>query len=95
MMTRWLTAVLLLIAAPLTAYTIYLKDGSRLIAREKYTLEGDRALIVLQNGTLNLAAKVSVAPDGISFAGGGDPMTLGAHALVDRGRVVFGPCHRW
>ncbi len=46
-----LALILLLIAAPMAAYTIYLKDGSRLIAREKYTLDGDRALIVLQNGT--------------------------------------------
>jgi hypothetical protein len=46
-----LVMTLLLAAAPLAAYTIYLKDGSRLIAREKYTLEGDRALILLQNGT--------------------------------------------
>lgn len=47
---------LLLLAAPLAAYTIYLKDGSRLIAREKYTLDGDRALILLQNGTQTFLA---------------------------------------
>ena len=47
---------LLLIAAPMAAYTIYLKDGSRLIAREKYTLDGDRALILLQNGTQTFLA---------------------------------------
>ncbi len=51
-----LLLVLLLAAAPLAAYTIYLKDGSRLIAREKYTLDGDRALIVLQNGTQTFLA---------------------------------------
>ena len=46
-----LALILLLAATPIAAYTIYLKDGNRLIAREKYTLEGDRALILLQNGT--------------------------------------------
>jgi hypothetical protein len=51
-----LVLILLLVAAPLAAYTIYLKDGSRLIAREKYTLDGDRALIVLQNGTQTFLA---------------------------------------
>lgn len=51
-----LALLLLLLAAPLAAYTIYLKDGSRLIAREKYTLDGDRALIVLQNGTQTFLA---------------------------------------
>ena len=51
-----LALILLLVAAPLAAYTIYLKDGSRLIAKEKYTLDGDRALIVLQNGTQTFLA---------------------------------------
>ncbi len=54
--------LVLLIAAPAAAYTIYLKDGSRLIAREKYQLDGDRALIVLQNGTQTFldAAEIDV-----------------------------------
>jgi hypothetical protein len=51
-----LALILLLVAAPIAAYTIYLKDGSRLIAKEKYTLDGDRALIVLQNGTQTFLA---------------------------------------
>jgi len=39
------------IAAPLAAYSIVLKDGSRIVAREKYTVQGDRAYFVLENGT--------------------------------------------
>ncbi len=39
------------LAAPLAAYTIYLKDGSKLQAREKYAVDGSRALITLFNGT--------------------------------------------
>ena len=43
----------LLAAAPLLAsgYTIYLKDGSRLVAKEKYKVAGGRAIITLLNGT--------------------------------------------
>lgn len=41
----------LVVAAPLGAYTIYLKDGSRIIAREAHKIEEGKALIVLQNGT--------------------------------------------
>jgi hypothetical protein len=37
-------------AAPLAAYTVYLKDGSKIQAREKYTVDGARAIIVLQSG---------------------------------------------
>ena len=44
-------ALMVLITAPLLAYSIYLKDGSRLIAKEKYTIEDGKAIIVLQNGT--------------------------------------------
>lgn len=41
----------LIVVAPLSAYTIYLKDGSTLIAKEKHRVEDGKALIVLQNGT--------------------------------------------
>ena len=51
-----LALILLFLAAPMAAYTIYLRDGARLIAKEKYTLDGDRALIVLQNGTQTFLA---------------------------------------
>ncbi|HEX4951909.1 MAG TPA: hypothetical protein VF017_00735 [Thermoanaerobaculia bacterium] len=42
---------LLALAGPALAYTIYLKDGSSLPAKEKYRVEGDRAIITLANGT--------------------------------------------
>ncbi|HKI04063.1 MAG TPA: hypothetical protein VKK31_18935 [Thermoanaerobaculia bacterium] len=43
----------LLTTAPLMAagYVIYLKDGSRIAAKEKYRIENGRALITLPNGT--------------------------------------------
>lgn len=44
-------AVLLLAAGPVHAYVIYLKDGSSFEAREKYTVKGNTALIVLTNGS--------------------------------------------
>lgn len=40
-----------LATAPLFAYTIYLKDGSRLIAKSAYEIRDDVAYITLQNGT--------------------------------------------
>lgn len=43
----------LLATAPLLAagYVIYLKDGSRIAAKEKYRLDKGRAIIILPNGT--------------------------------------------
>lgn len=57
---RWAVAaaLALLLASPLAAYTIYLKDGSTVQAKTKYKVENGRALITLPNGTqtfLNLS----------------------------------------
>jgi hypothetical protein len=46
-----LAAALLLAASPLLAYTIYLKDGSSITVREKYTVQGDTAYVVLPSGS--------------------------------------------
>jgi len=46
----WAVAAILL-ATPLFAYTIWLKDGSNIIAGESYRVEGDRVIITLRNGT--------------------------------------------
>jgi hypothetical protein len=43
--------VLLLEPGSLFAYTIFLKDGSSIQSKEKYTINGDRAVITLPNGT--------------------------------------------
>lgn len=49
--TALLSAMAILAAGPLAAYTIYLKDGSTIQSKGKYRIEGDRAHIVLPNGT--------------------------------------------
>lgn len=43
-------AAALLAAAPAFAYTIYLKDGSKIVTQEKYTVEDGRAILVLPSG---------------------------------------------
>lgn len=50
---RFLAILLLLVTAPLFAagYAIYLKDGSRIVAKQKYTVDKGRAIIILLNGT--------------------------------------------
>jgi hypothetical protein len=44
------------LAQSAAAYTIYLKDGSRIIARDKYEVQGDKAIITLENGTQTFLA---------------------------------------
>lgn len=42
----------LLLALPAAAYVVVLQDGSKIMAEEKYRVEGDRAIIELPNGTV-------------------------------------------
>lgn len=54
MRPRILTAAalaLVLSTSSAWAYTVYLKDGTKLVARDKYKVQNGLALIVLQNGT--------------------------------------------
>lgn len=57
-MRRFILFTLLaaLFAGPALAYTIVLKDGSTIVARQKYQVEGKRAIITLQNGTRTFLA---------------------------------------
>lgn len=50
------TLAAMLLTAPLLAYTVVLKDGSTILARQKYQVEGKRAIITLQNGTRTFLA---------------------------------------
>lgn len=59
-----LTLAFALLASPLfAAYVIYLKDGSTITARDKYTIKDGRAIIVLLNGTQSFvkASEIDVA----------------------------------
>ena len=55
--------LVLLCAAPLAAYTVWLKDGSSISARDKYEIKDGKAIITLTNGTQSFidAAKIDVA----------------------------------
>lgn len=52
-----------LFAGQAAAYVIYLKDGSKILAQEKYEIRNGQAHIVLQNGTRTFldAAEIDVA----------------------------------
>jgi hypothetical protein len=49
--TRLILLLIILLSSPLAAYQIFLKDGSSISAKEKYRVQGDRAIIVLNSGT--------------------------------------------
>lgn len=49
--TLVLAAALILVAGPALAFTVFLKDGASIVAKEEYRIEGDRIIITLPNGT--------------------------------------------
>ena len=55
--------LLVLCAGPLAAYTIWLKDGTTIIARGKYEVKNGKAIITLQNGEQSFidAAQIDAA----------------------------------
>jgi hypothetical protein len=76
---------LLLAALPAGAYTIYLRDGSRLLAREKYQIENGRAIIVLQNGTTTFIAAGEIDVQRTEQA---NRNNLGTAVVLEDGKVT-------
>jgi hypothetical protein len=77
------------LAAPLGAYTIYLRDGSTLIAKEKYRIEDGKALIVLQNGTQTFIDAAEIDVEKTERVNRGNYGT--AFFIDDEGHVIEAP----
>ena len=76
-------------ATPLGAYTIYLRDGSTLIAKEKYRVEDGKALIVLQNGTQTFIEATEIDVEKTERVNKGNYGT--AFFIDDDGKVIEAP----
>jgi len=70
---------------PLFAYTIYLKDGSRLMADGPYRVEGEQAIITLQNGTRTSIAAAEIDEQRTVEANAGG---YGAALVLDDGKFT-------
>lgn len=84
-MTNKTVVILLLafaLALPAAAYTIYLKDGSRIIARHKYVVEGERAIITLENGTQTFLAAAEID---VKRSDGANASNLGSALIFEDG----------
>jgi len=81
--------LILAISVPLSAYTIYLKDGSTLVAKEKYRIEDGKALIVLQNGTQTFIDAAEIDIDKTARVNKGNYGT--AFFINDDGKVIEAP----
>lgn len=89
---RSLTIIVLLflgLAVSANAYTIYLKDGSTLVAKEKYRVEEGKALIILQNGTQTFIDASEIDVDRTDQVNKGNYGT--AFFIDDEGQVIEAP----
>jgi hypothetical protein len=73
------------LAAPAAAYTIYLKDGSRIMAKGKYTVDGDKAIIRLESGTQTFLPFSEIDVERTDAANQTD---LGGALVFDDGKFV-------
>lgn len=74
----------LAVASPLLAYTIYLKDGAKIIAREKYRIEDDKIYFTLQSGT---ETYYSLAEIDIERTNAANQRDVGTALVVEGGKV--------
>lgn len=74
-----------MLCGPLFAYTVYLKDGTRINAKNKYRIEGERAIIVLQNGTRTF---IKAAEIDIRRTEEANKTNLGSAQLLEGGKVI-------
>ena len=81
-------AVLLLFAGQASAYTIFLKDGSRVQAREKYRVAGDKAIIVLPSGSMT---ELPLARIDVARTERGNATDYGSATVVDEPTVSAKP----
>jgi hypothetical protein len=87
-----ITALMIVItAAPAFAYSIYLKDGSRLIAREKFRIEDGRAIIVLQNGTQTF---IDIAEIDIPRTEEANQSRYGTAFVIEDGKLIEAPVNK-
>jgi hypothetical protein len=83
--------LLVAVSGPLLAYTIYLKDGSRLVAREVYRVQDGKAIITLQNGTQTF---IDASEIDVQRTLNANREGYGTALMVDEGKVIEGPIVR-
>ena len=80
-----MTLAVICLTASASAYTIYLKDGSRIIAKNKYVIRDGQALIVLQNGT---TVSYDAAEIDVPRTDEENKSDYGSAVILDQGKVV-------
>lgn len=75
----------LLSAGSLAAYTVYLKDGSSIVAKKKYIVQGDKAILILASGTETALALAEIDTAKTDAANQDD---LGTAIVIENGKAT-------
>ncbi len=81
-------AVLLWLAGPAMAYVVFLRDGSKLIAKDKYRVAGAKALITLPNGT---ETEINLSEIDVARTEGANKENLGTAVVIEDGKSTTTP----
>lgn len=81
-------ALLLTLAGPAMAYVVFLRDGSKLVAKEKYRLAGTKALITLPNGT---ETEINVSEIDVARTEAANKDNLGTAVVIEDGKTTTTP----
>lgn len=71
-------------AGSLAAYTVHLKDGSSIVAKKKYTVQGDKAILVLPSGT---ETALALAEIDIAKTEAANQDDLGTAIVIENGKA--------
>ncbi len=75
----------LLSAGSLAAYTVHLKDGSSIVAKKKYMVQGDKAILVLPSGT---ETALALAEIDIAKTDAANQDDLGTAIVIENGKAT-------
>ena len=75
---------LALFTGPALAYTIYLKDGSKIVTAEKYTVRGDKAIVKLTSGTESMLPMAEIDIERTEKA---NQQNLGTAVVIEGGKA--------
>ncbi len=78
-------ALALLFSSALAAYTIRLKNGSEIIAKKKYVVQGDKAIIVLPSGVESVLAFSEID---VAETEAANLNNLGTAMVIENGKAV-------
>ena len=72
-------------AGDLAAYTIHLKDGSSIVAKKKYTIQGDKAILVLPSGT---ETALPLAEIDVALTEANNQDDIGTAIVIENGKAT-------